>query len=55
MQKRRKCSANLKREEEKKLCLPRSGVTTCWKRCDNNGIKGTLGFCHRWEVVSDEV
>ena len=32
-----------------------SGVTTCWKRRDNNVIIGTLEFCHRPEVVSNKV
>ena len=39
----------------KKLFLSISGVTTCWKRYDNNVITGTLGFCPSREVDSDQV
>ena len=38
-----------------KKILSRSGVTTSWKRHDNNIMTGTFGFCPRQEVVSDEV
>ena len=38
-----------------KKILSRSGVTTCWKRRDNNVMTGNFGFCPRPEVVSDEV
>ena len=45
----------LKKVLKKILFLSRSGVTTCWKRCDNSVITGTFGFCHTPEVVSDRV
>ena len=38
-----------------KKILSKSGVTTCWKRHDNNVMTATFGFCLRPEVVSDEV
>ena len=45
----------IKKKVFKKLFLSKSGVTTCWKRRDNNVMTGTFGFCPRPEVVSDEV
>ena len=45
----------LQKKFKKKIILSISGVTTCWKRRDNNVITGTLGFCPGREVDSDEV
>ena len=44
-----------KKVKKNKKNLSRSWVTICWNRRDNNVITGTFGFCHRPEVVSDEV
>ena len=50
-----KAKPTLKKNKQTNKFISRSGITTCWKRCDNNVITGTSGYCHRPEVVSDEV
>ena len=45
----------LQKKLKKKIILSISGVTTCWKRHDNDVITGTFECCPGREVVSDEV
>ena len=45
----------ISRNVKQDIIFSRSGVTSCCKRRNNNVITGTFGFCHRPEVISDEV